>query len=464
MEDNQSNATNNSPVSTSVFESVKGFLSGLLDIRHDTDKEETVETVKKEISFRGHNAWILIFSVFVASLGLNISSPAVIIGAMLISPLMGPIVGVGLSVAINDIETLKKSLINLGIMILLSVLTAYLYFLLSPLTKLTPELEARTYPTILDVLVAIFGGLALIVAKTKKGTLPSVIYGVAIATALMPPLCTAGYGLAVWNMEYFGGAFYLFTINSIFIALSAFLVAKLLGFPLVRFANSKKRKRISQIATTVAIIVMIPSVLLFWKLLKQEIFTSDIDSFITNSMYYEGAYVVNYKTDYDTQSLNVYMLGEQVPEEVVNSWRQMLKTNDGLSEVTLQIIQGRDDNSEFSSSNFVTLSDMYSQNLEALQSKDVQIKTLQSQISKFTTGGIPFYELSKEIQINYKNLESVSYSTTLVSDFNKVDTVPQFYLKWNESISPQLKQANNAKIKEWLEFKLERDSIMLFGE
>jgi len=166
-----------------TFGSFKSFLSDLLDIRSDTDRDSTIEAVKKDITFKGHNAWILIFSIFVASIGLNVSSTAVIIGAMLISPLMGPIVGIGLSVAINDLDTLKRSLINLGVMVGLSVITAFLYFWISPLTGSNSELEARTYPTILDVLVAIFGGLALIVAKTKKGTIASVIFGVAIATA-----------------------------------------------------------------------------------------------------------------------------------------------------------------------------------------------------------------------------------------------------------------------------------------
>ena len=209
-------------VKQSAWQGLKLFFKELVDIRDETDREATIEGVKKDISFKGHNVWILIFSIFVASIGLNVSSTAVVIGAMLISPLMGPIVGLGLSVAINDVDTLKRSLINLGVMVAISVMTAYLYFLISPLTKETPELIARTYPTILDVLIAIFGGLALIVAKTKKGTMASVIFGVAIATALMPPLCTVGYGLAIGNLNYAGGALYLFTINSVFIALTTF--------------------------------------------------------------------------------------------------------------------------------------------------------------------------------------------------------------------------------------------------
>ena len=163
-----------------ISSQARNFLSRLLDIRPDTDRESTVEAVQKDISFKGHNAWILIFSIFVASIGLNVSSTAVVIGAMLISPLMGPIVGIGMAVAINDVDTLRRSFVNLGIMVGLSVLTATVYFFISPVKNETPELVARTYPTILDVLVAIFGGLALLVAKTKRGTIASVILGVAI--------------------------------------------------------------------------------------------------------------------------------------------------------------------------------------------------------------------------------------------------------------------------------------------
>jgi len=179
------------------------FVQSVFNFRKDTDTEETVEAIKKDISFRGATAWILICSIFVASVGLNANSTAVVIGAMLISPLMGPILGIGMSIAINDIFTLKKSLINFGIMVVLSVLTAFLFFWLFPLSEVTSELFARTRPDIRDVLIAFFGGLALIIARTKKGTIASVIFGVAIATALMPPLCTAGFGLAKGNWSYF---------------------------------------------------------------------------------------------------------------------------------------------------------------------------------------------------------------------------------------------------------------------
>jgi uncharacterized hydrophobic protein (TIGR00271 family) len=238
---------------TRLLETAKKFLLELFDFREDTDHEATIEAIKADISFKGATAWILIFAVFVASIGLNANSTAVVIGAMLISPLMGPILGIGMSFALNDINTFKRSLINLGTMIGLSLFASFLFFYFFPLSQDNSELLGRVSPDIRDVLIAFFGGLALMVARTKKGTVASVIFGVAIATALMPPLCTAGYGLAIGNFSYFIGAMYLFMINTIFIALATFLVMKLLGFPMYKYANVAKRKRYSTIASIVGV-------------------------------------------------------------------------------------------------------------------------------------------------------------------------------------------------------------------
>ena len=335
-------------IKLNTWASIKKFLVELFDIRSDSDRDATIDAVKKDIPFKGHTAWILIFSIFVASIGLNVSSTAVVIGAMLISPLMGPIVGIGLSLAINDVDTLKRSLINLGVMVFLSVLTAFLYFKISPLTEETPELIARTYPTILDVLIAIFGGLGLIVAKTKSGTIASVIFGVAIATALMPPLCTVGYGLAVGNASYAGGALYLFSINAVFIALSTFIVSKIMRFPLVRYANSKRRKRTAQVASLIAIAVMVPSVYLFIKLLDQQVFENKTREFVKNIINYEGAEVVKFTQDYKSKNLDVYLIGRPVPQKKINEWLAQLEETEKLEQTKLRIYQGTDQSGEIS--------------------------------------------------------------------------------------------------------------------
>ena len=239
-----------------IWSDLKLFMKELLDIRFDTDKKGTIQDVKDNISMKGHTAWVLVFSIFIASIGLNVSSPAVVIGAMLISPLMGPILGVGLSIGINDIDTLKRSFVNLGVMIGLSLVTSFLFFKVPIFQDLTPEIKARTAPDARDVFIAIAGGLALIIAMSRRSKQTNTIAGVAIATALMPPLCVAGYGLAVWNFKFFFGAMFLFTINAIFIALATFLIVKFLGFPMVKYINSSKRRRVAQFASTLALIIL----------------------------------------------------------------------------------------------------------------------------------------------------------------------------------------------------------------
>ena len=226
------------------------YLRQILDPSDEQEREEdTVEAIRKGIVFRGTNLWVLIFATFIASLGLNTNSTAVIIGAMLISPLMGPIMGIGLGVGINDFELIKKAFRNLLIATIFSVLTSTLYFLLSPLNEARSELLARTTPTIYDVLIAFFGGMAGIVASSTK-LKGNVIPGVAIATALMPPLCTAGFGLASGNLSYFFGAFYLFTINSVFIAVATTLGVRLMHFSKKKFMDKEREKKVHRIAGT----------------------------------------------------------------------------------------------------------------------------------------------------------------------------------------------------------------------
>lgn len=454
-------------VKLNTWQSIKKFLVELFDIRSESDRDATIEAVKKDISFKGHTAWILIFSIFVASIGLNVSSTAVVIGAMLISPLMGPIVGVGLSVAINDVDTLKRSLINLGVMVFLSVLTAFLYFKLSPLTEETPELIARTYPTILDVLIAIFGGLGLIVAKTKSGTIASVIFGVAIATALMPPLCTVGYGLAVGNASYAGGALYLFSINAVFIALATFIVSKILQFPLVRYANSKRRKRTAQIATVIAIAVMVPSVWLFVKLLDQQVFENKTKEFVKSVISYEGAEVVKFTQDYKSKNIDVYLIGRPVPQQKINEWLAELEKTEKLEQTRLRIYQGADQSGEMAARlsgeiKAGILEDLYVKNEQLIQDKDEQIRFLENEVALLKLQNVPFKQLSEEIKINYDNIETFSYSNKITTNFKTTDTLPVVNIRWKNNVSAKERRADLKKIAAWLKFKMKLDTIQVF--
>lgn len=448
----------------SILKDIKGFLRELLNIHDDTDRETTMETVKRDISFKGHNAWVLVFSIFVASIGLNVSSPAVVIGAMLISPLMGPIVGVGFSVAINDIDTLRKSLVNLGVMIFLSVLTAFLYFTISPIKQETPELVARTFPTLLDVLIAIFGGTALIIAKTKKGAIASVIMGVAIATALMPPLCTVGYGLATKNWQYAGGAFYLFSINSVYIALSTFVVAKLLRFPLVKYANSKRRKNTARLASLIALLVMIPSIVLFVQLLREQVFLSKSSEFVQEEINYPGAEVVKYTQDYKTRVLDIYLIGRPVPQDQIADWKEQLKEKNELRNVVLRIHQGSDQSSEMAAELSTQvragiLEDLYVRNQQVVQDKDARIRLLEEELIKYRSSGIPFATISKEAKINYSNIEEMSYANNLVTNFSKIDTIPTFNVRWNSDLNRNARNTEMKKLEQWLQVRLALDTL-----
>lgn len=269
-----------SPVRKGGFTAQLKYLGQLLHIARDTDYAATLEAVRADIPFRGAIAWVLICSIFIASIGLNTNSTAVVIGAMLIAPLMGPVLATGVSLAINDLSMLKQATQNFIVMVLLSVTTATLYFLFFPLQQESSELLARTQPDIRDVFIAFFGGAALAIARTKKGTIASVIFGVAIATALMPPLCTIGYGIAVANPSYALGALYLFFINATFIAFASFLVIKVLRFPMIQYADSRQRRYTARLVSFAALLVMIPAGITFVRALDENRFRKEANAFL----------------------------------------------------------------------------------------------------------------------------------------------------------------------------------------
>ena len=458
-----------------LLQNIKDFLRDLLDIREDTDRSTTVEAIRKDIPFKGHNAWILIFSIFVASIGLNVSSTAVVIGAMLISPLMGPIVGVGLSIAINDAIMMKRSFVNLAVMIVLSVLTATIYFSLSPVKEVTPELMARTWPTILDVFIAIFGGLALIVAKTKSGTIASVIFGVAIATALMPPLCTVGYGLSqsiIGNSEglYWAlGALYLFSINAVFIALATFTVSKLLKFPLVKYANQKTRKRTTRMATLIAILVLVPSVWTFLRLLNQQIFITRAKAFVTNTIKYEGAEIVKETDDAEKKRIDIYLIGNLVPQNIIAQWEDAFKKTEDCENCILVVHQGADQSGELAArlSTEVRsgiLEDLYVKNQEAMSSKDEQIRLLENEVTQLRGAALPFSSMRNEAKINYDGLKRFGYATEITTDFSgSVDTLTVVRVLWADSLSQDIRDRQQRKMGLWIKERFSLDTVVVSG-
>jgi uncharacterized hydrophobic protein (TIGR00271 family) len=255
------------------------------------DYERIHESIRKDIVFKGTNLWILMFAIIVASVGLNMNSTAVIIGAMLISPLMGPINGIGYSIATYDFPLLRQSIKNFAFAVIASLAASTTYFFLSPISTAHSELLARTSPTIYDVLIALFGGLAGIVAISSK-LKGNVIPGVAIATALMPPLCTAGYGLATVQFEFFFGAIYLFTINTVFIALSSIVVSQILKFPIKAVGEESYKKRINSYISVVIVLVAFPSIYFGYNLVQKERFIEQSNKYIKNVSVFEGNYLL----------------------------------------------------------------------------------------------------------------------------------------------------------------------------
>lgn len=452
--------------------SVGKFLSELLEIRTNTDAAATKESIIEDIPFKGHTSWILICSIFIASVGLNANSTAVVIGAMLISPLMGPILGMGLSLAINDIDTLRRSLKNFTVMVVLSVVTAFLFFYLFPLRDESSELLARTQPDIRDVLIAFFGGLALVIARAKKGTIASVIFGVAIATALMPPLCTVGFGLAIGKPWYAAGAMYLFIINTIFIGLATFLVIKFLRFPMVRYANSQRRRLIARAASLTGIAVMIPAGFTFYQVFQESLFKKQAQEFLKETIeVYQfnsaGRYVDNltkleYEEGENPSLIELVCMGDElIPENVINTWRVQKNEYSRLKDAEFRILQGGKDDSE---EKFNYVSELYEKNKAELLNKDEQIRLLEEELATLTKNAgkqIPFEGISAEAKANYANIEGLGFSYQLQTDFKKLDTVPVFEVKWKEGTRINQKDTDSKKLADWLKIRIQDSTLVV---
>lgn len=457
-----------------LWSNTKRFINELLDFRHDTDRDATIKAIEGDIPFKGATAWILICSIFVASVGLNANSTAVVIGAMLISPLMGPILGIGMAIAINDIDTLRKSLINFAVMVVLSVLTAYLFFKFFPLRADTSELLGRTKPDIRDVLIAFFGGLALIIARTKKGTIASVIFGVAIATALMPPLCTVGYGLAKAGPEGFRyaiGAMYLFTINTIFIALATFLVLKILRFPMLKYANSKKRSRISRIAMLLAIVVMVPATWTFWNVYKESRFDNQITKFIEDEIKpNEALQLMNFDKDFEKQTLSLNFFNE-ISEATKQDLLNELSNNPdypNLRAVSLKI-KGSDTKSyELISNAYQDARDELKESKNVITGLQLEIEDLKKEVTQLNqqieakSEGVAFSSLARDAKVRFNDLQYFSYAKMLESnDFIKVDTISVANVKWNPSLNDSLVMVKEKQLSDWLKQELKINNIII---
>ena len=371
-------------------------------------QEEVNSNVHKGIMIRGTNLWVLIFAIFIASLGLNTNSTAVIIGAMLISPLMGPIIGMGYSMGVYDFNLLKESLRNFLIMIVVSLVTSAIFFTLPLISSTQSELLARTQPTTYDILIALFGGLAGMVAQTRKDRTGTVIPGVAIATALMPPLCTVGYGLATFQFKFMLGALYLFTINSIFIALASFIVTRVMKFQMIGELEPLKLKKLKSIMISIIVLVTFPSILIAISIIQTSAFEANYKHFVDEAFNYDNTFVVEssaqYKTGRKKQSaIEVRLFGEPLSENVVNNIRAQMSSVYHLPKVDLVVRQANQEDGG------IAITALQSNYTEMLNEKNRQISRLQEQLASVRTADtLAVSSMTREIGIFVPEIKDMS--------------------------------------------------------
>lgn len=447
-----------------LHKQVRDFFKRNFDVRQEKEDElETIESIRKGIEFKGTNLWVLIFATFVASLGLNTNSTAVIIGAMLISPLMGPIMGFGLGLGISDFDLIKRSFRNFATATVFSVITSTLYFLISPISEAQSELLARTQPTVYDVLIAFFGGLAGIVASSTKSK-GNVIPGVAIATALMPPLCTAGFGLASGNLYYFFGAFYLFFINTVFISLATYLVVRLLKYPKKVFLDKQREKIVTRYVGIIVFFTIVPSLFLSYNLVRSSYFNERVRNFVTEELSFPNTQILN-KTVTDTsdkQEVKVILIGQTVPEEMIASARAKMPKY-GLKGVHLVIQQGfGQEATDINELKSMLMRDLYKNSEEVLRVQAIQIDSLKRQVERYQGYGRLTSELMPEMKVLFPFVEEASCSHTYImsTETAKPDTVMLVYLKSKSAV----REAERKKIQEWLSARLEMNNIKLLIE
>ena len=425
-----------------------------LQIRDLADPESTIEGIKKDIEFRGFNLWILVFSIVIASIGLNVDSTAVVIGAMLISPLMGPIMGFGLGVGINDAGTVRKSLTNLGVAAGIAVLSSAIYFFISPIDEAGSELFARTNPTFLDVLVALFGGLTGILAGSRKEK-SNVIPGVAIATALMPPLCTAGFGLANGEWEYFFGAFYLFLINAILIATATTLVVRYLNFPQVTFVDPVRERTYKRYFAVALLALVVPSGWIFYKTVSETVVTSRINGYVVEHAKFPGTEVVKSEIVWMSGAphVHVVLLGEFVPESLIDQWTEGLSK--AVPDAVLRVVQNTKDATGLAE--MTRLIDLYSEGREALAMRDDEIRSLRDALAAVTAelSGLQLpSSLGAEIQLQHPAIRGARIG--LLRSTGAVEPTPWVEVVWAAVADSMAWDDQDAqRIASWLRVRLD---------
>ncbi|MET4137786.1 TIGR00341 family protein [Pedobacter sp. UYP1] len=412
------------------------------------DEDDVVLSIKKNSDFVGANLWTLIFAIFIASIGLNVNSTAVIIGAMLISPLMGPIMGIGLGIGTNDFELVKKGLRNLLIATLISIVASTIYFYITPLHDAQSELLARTTPSIWDVFIAFFGGLAGIVAGTRKEK-SNVIPGVAIATALMPPLCTAGFGLATGNLYFFMGAIYLYFINSVFICISTFLIVRFLRFKKKYFEDKNYERKVSRYILITVTVAVVPSIYLAYGIVDKSIFENNAQKFVNEQFQFKNTQVVNKNFKYNTKGneIDLLLIGYELPKTAIDSINNLL-VKYKLKNTKLQIRQGLNAKQE------IDFSQIKASILEDVFKKDSVIQN-----SSIALLDKPLPIIDQELRALYPDMKSYALSNVVLHklDIAVTDTLTIMVASFAKKTS----LAEQIKLGKWLKSRLQVDSVQV---
>ena len=449
-----------------IIKEIWAYIKSLASIAEDTDSGTTIANITKGVEFRADNVWVLFFAIIIASVGLNVNSTAVIIGAMLVSPLMGPIMGLGLSIGISDGELLRKSLKNLFIMIVISLVASSLYFLISPLSDAQSELLARTKPTIYDVFIAFFGGMAGILASSRKQEKVTVVSGVAIATALMPPLCTAGYGLGTGQLIYFFGAFYLFFINAFFIALATYLMVRYLHFPRKAFLNPVIERRVRRSIAIFTIIVVVPSIFIAINVIRETSFDNNAIKYandIQNNPVMQNVQIISQKRTFSSKGneITLSLVGEPLsPEQVAVLQKRMEEM--GLKNTKLTIRQAGG-----ASLDVGTQAKMLQEFIEdkdrTIEQKDSLIRDLRRQILlEQKRAEITTLQLAQELHVLYPHINDVSMAEAVKVDVksNMTDTIPTLNVSW--AIQPT--ETEYEHLQNWLKVRLKTDKLEIVSK
>lgn len=452
-----------------IRDHIRGIGREYLSMNSYIDTNAANANIRANIPFKGNNVYILFVAIVIASVGLNVNSIPVIIGAMLISPLMGPIIGMGYSMGTNDTRLLVNSFRNLGVMVLISLIASTLYFLLTPLEADNPtELLARTNPSIYDVLIAFFGGLAgmLEISRKDKGT---VLSGVAIATALMPPLCTVGYGIANLNWQYAGGALYLFFINSVFIALAAYLVTKYLKYPLVEEKDGRQYKRLVSYMLLI-LVVIVPSVFTGYSIIMENEFTKSTRHFVKDNQAVGSTYIYDYTLDMKTKpyTLELRLAGESLSDEAREKLYAAAETYGILRS---QIIFRDDATIKVARLNETEIMrDWIAANEREIERRNDTIRTLRSRLAAVEAQTLPSQQLADELRSQWPDIREVTVARGVqVADDAVVDSDRNTdrdtsLILLILSTGKRFHKDDVSRIENWLRVRLRTDNVKVIIE